>query len=76
MDIADTTYLLNSFIEAIARVTSYALTDREKESVVRGFRQFHQRLERISSSTSLRQLAIESKKRHDDTAKCHHEGKT
>ncbi|KAJ2582749.1 hypothetical protein GGH95_001368 [Coemansia sp. RSA 1836] len=76
MDIADTTYLLNSFIEAIARVTSYALTDREKESVVQGFRQFHQRLERISSSTSLRQLAIESKKRQEDTAKCHHEGKT
>ncbi|KAJ2683965.1 hypothetical protein IWW39_005194 [Coemansia spiralis] len=76
MDIADTTYLLNSFIEAFARVTSYALTDREKESVVRGFRQFHQRLERISSSTSLRQLAIESKKRQEDTAKCHHEGKS
>ncbi|KAJ2798625.1 hypothetical protein H4S07_005646, partial [Coemansia furcata] len=76
MDVADTTYLLNSFIESIARVTSYALTDQEKESVVRGFRQFHQRLERISSSTSLRQLAIESKKRQEDTAKCHHEDKT
>ncbi|KAJ2462799.1 hypothetical protein EV174_007056, partial [Coemansia sp. RSA 2320] len=58
MDVADTTYLLNSFIEAIARITSYALTDREKETVVQGFRQFHQRLERISSSSSLRQLAI------------------
>ncbi|KAJ2463728.1 hypothetical protein GGI02_005172 [Coemansia sp. RSA 2322] len=76
MDVADTTYLLNSFIEAIARITSYALTDREKETVVQGFRQFHQRLERISSSSSLRQLAIESKKRQEEIAKCHHDGKT
>ncbi|KAJ2743983.1 hypothetical protein GGI20_003337, partial [Coemansia sp. BCRC 34301] len=76
MDTADTTYLLNSFIEAFARVTSYALTDLEKESVVRGFRQFHQQLERISSRSSLRQLAIESKKRQEGIAKCHHEGKS
>ncbi|KAJ1960735.1 hypothetical protein GGI12_003647 [Dipsacomyces acuminosporus] len=76
VDIVDTTFLLNSFIEAIARITSYALTDKEKESVVRGFRNFHQQLERISSSSTLRQLAIESKKRKDDKGECHHEGKT
>ncbi|KAJ1809526.1 hypothetical protein LPJ75_004373 [Coemansia sp. RSA 2598] len=75
MDAEATPYLLDSFIEAIARLTSYALTDREKESVVRGFRQFHQRLERISSSASLRQLAIESKhKKH--SVECQHAGKT
>ncbi|KAI8319011.1 hypothetical protein GQ54DRAFT_56256 [Martensiomyces pterosporus] len=76
VDIVDTSFLLNSFIEALARITSYALTDKEKESVVRGFRQFHQQLERISSSATLRQLAIESKKRKEETVKCHHEGKT
>ncbi|KAJ1666467.1 hypothetical protein IW140_004866 [Coemansia sp. RSA 1813] len=78
MDAGDTTYLLNAFIEAIARITSYALTDREKESVVHGFRQFHERLERIKSSSSLRQLAIESKRRQSEGAgaTCHHEGKT
>ncbi|KAJ2726758.1 hypothetical protein GGI07_000269 [Coemansia sp. Benny D115] len=71
------TYLLDSFIEAIARITSYALTDREKESVVQGFRQFHQRLERISSSASLRHMALESKRisKHQE-AKCQHTGKT
>ncbi|KAJ1906881.1 hypothetical protein LPJ81_001099 [Coemansia sp. IMI 209127] len=78
MDVGDTTYLLNAFIEAIARITSYALTDQEKESVVHGFRQFHERLERIKSSSSLRQLAIESRQRSEggSSATCHHEGKT
>ncbi|KAJ2847749.1 hypothetical protein GGI22_005892, partial [Coemansia erecta] len=62
---------------AIARITSYALTDQEKESVVHGFRQFHERLERIKSSSSLRQLAIESRQRSEggSSATCHHEGK-
>ncbi|KAJ2511508.1 hypothetical protein GGI11_005083 [Coemansia sp. RSA 2049] len=76
MDVGNTTYLLNAFIEAIARITSYALTDREKESVVQGFRQFHERLERFKSSASLRQLAIESKRRREGGATCHHDGKT
>ncbi|KAJ2634325.1 hypothetical protein GGF40_004270 [Coemansia sp. RSA 1286] len=75
MDVEAAPYLLDSFIEAIARLTSYALTDREKESVVRGFRQFHQRLERISSSASLRQLAIESKRKKHNV-ECQHVGKT
>lgn len=77
MDASDSTYLLNAFIEAIARLTSYALTDREKESVVRGFRHFHTQLERFNSTSSFRRLAIESqKKRQQDHVRCHHEGKT
>ncbi|KAJ2547888.1 hypothetical protein EV175_005043 [Coemansia sp. RSA 1933] len=77
MDAGESTYMVNAFMEAIARITSYALTDREKESVVQGFRKFHERLERITSSSSLRQLAIESKRRSDGSgATCHHEEKT
>ncbi|KAJ1719320.1 hypothetical protein LPJ53_005898 [Coemansia erecta] len=75
MDAPAAPFLLDSFIEAIARLTSYALTDQEKETVVRGFRQFHQRLERISSSASLRHLAIESQRKKQPVA-CQHTGKT
>ncbi|KAJ2819117.1 hypothetical protein IWW50_005575 [Coemansia erecta] len=66
--------LLNMCVEAIARLTSYALTDKEKESVVNGFHKFHARLERMNSSSSLRQLAIESQNSHGQVSRCQHEG--
>ncbi|KAJ1936927.1 hypothetical protein FBU59_004903, partial [Linderina macrospora] len=71
-----TSVLLNTFIETIARITSYALTDKEKESVVTGFRRFHQQLERLRSSSDLRRMAIESKKRQREVTVCLHEGTT
>ncbi|KAJ1730160.1 hypothetical protein LPJ61_003168 [Coemansia biformis] len=73
MESTGTSYLLNSFIEIAATITSYALTDKEKESVVDGFRQLNKRLDRFGSSSSLRQLAIESQNRRSRTARCKHE---
>ncbi|KAJ2847743.1 hypothetical protein IWW36_003692, partial [Coemansia brasiliensis] len=66
--------LLDLFVEGIARLTSYALTDGEKESIVNGFHKFHERLERMSSSSSLKQLAIESQNRHHHDTHCQHKG--
>ncbi|KAJ2455881.1 hypothetical protein EV183_000497 [Coemansia sp. RSA 2336] len=66
--------LLDLFVEGIARLTSYALTDGEKESIVNGFHRFHERLERMNSSSSLKQLAIESQNRHYHDSHCQHEG--
>ncbi|KAJ2716100.1 hypothetical protein H4R19_000835 [Coemansia spiralis] len=73
MESLSTPYLLNSFVEVVANITSYALTDKEKESVVDGFRQLNQRLERLGSQSSLRQPAIEQQKRRDRTLRCQHE---
>ncbi|KAJ2360595.1 hypothetical protein H4S01_005663, partial [Coemansia sp. RSA 2610] len=66
----DGTNFLGVFVEGTARLTSYALTDKEKETIVQGFHRFHERLERINSSSSLRQLAIESQNRH--SSRCNH----
>ncbi|KAJ2158247.1 hypothetical protein GGF46_003924 [Coemansia sp. RSA 552] len=73
MDIGDTPYLINTFVEGIVRVTSYALTDDEKEAVVQGFRCFHEHLERMSSSSTLRQMAIDSQKLGKSSL-CNHDG--
>ncbi|KAJ2780118.1 hypothetical protein H4R18_003622 [Coemansia javaensis] len=75
MESTAASHLLNSVVEVVARITSHALTDKEKESVVEGFRSFNKRLERIGSRNSLRQLAIESQKwrRRRQTPRCQHE---
>ncbi|KAJ1766288.1 hypothetical protein LPJ77_005416, partial [Coemansia sp. RSA 2523] len=70
----NTSQLVNVFVEGLARLTSYALTDKEKEAVVHGFHKFHERLERMSSTSSLRQLAIESQNQSGKVPRCQHEG--
>ncbi|KAJ2079610.1 hypothetical protein H4R24_003651 [Coemansia sp. RSA 988] len=73
MDIGGTSHLLNTFAEFAARITSHALTDKEKESVVQGFRRFHERLERFNTNSSLKRLAIDSQNIRKPSLKCQHE---
>ncbi|KAJ2609914.1 hypothetical protein H4S08_003844, partial [Coemansia sp. RSA 1365] len=72
MDIGGTPHLLSTFAEFAARITSHALTDKEKESVVQGFRQFHKRLERFNTDASFKRLAFDSQNLHKSSLKCQH----
>ncbi|KAG0339378.1 hypothetical protein BG004_006837 [Podila humilis] len=65
-----------NFLEAIARLLSKALTDKETEKVITGFNNFQQRLQRLSSHNLQRlnsEITETSRKRVN---KCQHEGKT
>ncbi|KAJ1982267.1 hypothetical protein H4R35_000358 [Dimargaris xerosporica] len=52
-------FLLENFLEVVARLTSRALTDRETEQLVYHFRSFHERIKRASQQ-NLAQLATGS----------------
>ncbi|KAF9095878.1 hypothetical protein BGX23_012424 [Mortierella sp. AD031] len=64
-----------NFLEAIAALTSMALTDKETEKVIAGFNNFQQRLQRLSSH-NLQRLNLEITQSEKKARKCKHEGKT
>ncbi|OMJ14153.1 hypothetical protein AYI70_g8058 [Smittium culicis] len=42
-------FIFDNFFEALARITTHALTDSEKEKVIKGFKSFQERLSSLSS---------------------------
>ncbi|RKP06105.1 hypothetical protein THASP1DRAFT_18903 [Thamnocephalis sphaerospora] len=64
-----------NFLEVFAQLTSYALTDRETETIISSFHAFHARLKRLSNN-NLRRLAEEASSSEYGKPQCRHEGKT
>ncbi|OLY81559.1 Transmembrane protein 135 [Smittium mucronatum] len=66
-------FIFDNFFEVIARLTSFALTDSEKEKVVKGFKTFHEKLSSISSA-NLKRLAEQAESKKHQKPTCKHEG--
>lgn len=66
-------YAYENFIEAIAQLVSRALTDKETEAIIQGFKSFQEKLRRLSSE-NLKRLTLESTKPRSSL--CKHEGKS
>ncbi|OMJ28855.1 hypothetical protein AYI69_g1667 [Smittium culicis] len=68
-------FIFDNFFEALARITTHALTDSEKEKVIKGFKSFQERLSSLSSA-NLKRLAANAESEKFRKPICKHDGRT